>query len=94
MQVLRLCIPLIAFLLFNYFRDHSLAARQRGADHFSKGEYGLAQREYESALKSLRDEVGIRIMKLRMNDNVPHGGCRPRKSRRRRWRTKARKGGR
>ena len=44
--------------------------------------------------KGLRDELGLRIMKLRMNDNVPHGGCRPRKSRRRRWRTKARKGGR
>ena len=44
--------------------------------------------------KQLRDSVGLRIMKLRMNDNVPHGGCRPRKSRRRRWRTKARKGGR
>ncbi len=44
--------------------------------------------------KGLREETGLRIMKLRMNDNVPHGGCRPRKSRRRRWRTKARKGGR
>ena len=44
--------------------------------------------------KGLRDETGLRIMKLRMTDNVPHGGCRPRKSRRRRWRTKARKGGR
>ena len=44
--------------------------------------------------KGLREEVGLRLMKLRMNDNVPHGGCRPRKSRRRRWRTKARKGGR
>ena len=44
--------------------------------------------------KGLRDEHGLRIMKLRMNDNVPHGGCRPRKSRRRRWATKARKGGR
>ena len=44
--------------------------------------------------KGLRDTVGLRIMKLRMNDNVPHGGCRPRKSRRRRWKTKARKGGR
>ena len=44
--------------------------------------------------KGLRDQVGLRIMKLRMTDNVPHGGCRPRKSRRRRWRTKARKGGR
>ena len=41
--------------------------------------------------KSLRDEVGIRIMKLKMNDNVPHGGCRPRKSRRRRWKTRARR---
>jgi small subunit ribosomal protein S11 len=40
--------------------------------------------------KSIREEVGIRIMKLRMNDNVPHGGCRPRKSRRRRWKTRAR----
>ena len=44
--------------------------------------------------KGLRDELGLRIMKLRMSDNVPHGGCRPRKSRRRRWKTKARKGGR
>ena len=41
--------------------------------------------------KSIRDESGIRIMKLKMNDNVPHGGCRPRKSRRRRWKTKARR---
>ena len=41
--------------------------------------------------KQLRDEVGIRIVKLRMTDNVPHGGCRPRKSRRRRWKTRARR---
>jgi small subunit ribosomal protein S11 len=41
--------------------------------------------------KQIRDEVGLRIMKLRMTDNVPHGGCKPRKSRRRKWKTKARK---
>jgi len=41
--------------------------------------------------RQLRDEVGLRIMKLRMTDNVPHGGCRPRKSRRRKFRTRARK---
>lgn len=41
--------------------------------------------------KQLREESGLRIVKLRMADNVPHGGCRPRKSRRRRWKTKARK---
>lgn len=41
--------------------------------------------------KQLREDVGIRVMKLKMNDNVPHGGCRPRKSRRRRWRTKSRR---
>jgi len=41
--------------------------------------------------RQLREDVGLRIMKLRMRDNVPHGGCRPRKSRRRRWKTKARR---
>ena len=41
--------------------------------------------------KQMREESGLRIVKLRMNDNVPHGGCRPRKSRRRRWKTKARR---
>lgn len=41
--------------------------------------------------KQIRDEVGLRVMKLRMTDNVPHGGCRPKKSRRRKWKTKARK---
>jgi len=40
--------------------------------------------------RQIREEVGIRIMKLRMTDNVPHGGCRPRKSRRRRWKTRSR----
>lgn len=43
--------------------------------------------------RQLREEVGLRIMKLTYNDNVPHGGCRPRKSRRRRWKTRARKKG-
>jgi len=41
--------------------------------------------------KQVREQVGLRIVKLRMADNVPHGGCRPRKSRRRRWKTKARR---
>jgi len=41
--------------------------------------------------KQIREQIGIRIVKLRMSDNVPHGGCRPRKSRRRRWKTKARR---
>ena len=41
--------------------------------------------------KTLREESGLRLVKFKMNDNVPHGGCRPRKARRRRWRTKARK---
>ena len=41
--------------------------------------------------KQVREQVSLRIVKLRMADNVPHGGCRPRKSRRRRWKTKARR---
>ena len=41
--------------------------------------------------KQIREQTGLRIVKLRMSDNVPHGGCRPRKSRRRRWKTKARR---
>ena len=43
--------------------------------------------------RQLREDVGLRIMKLKMTDNVPHGGCRPRKSRRRRWKTKSRRNG-
>ena len=42
-------------------------------------------------LKQLREQTKLRIMKLRMSDSVPHGGCRPRKSRRRRYRTKSRR---
>eukprot|EP00308_Calcidiscus_leptoporus_P013134 CAMPEP_0119401102 /NCGR_PEP_ID=MMETSP1334-20130426/142200_1 /TAXON_ID=127549 /ORGANISM="Calcidiscus leptoporus, Strain RCC1130" /LENGTH=214 /DNA_ID=CAMNT_0007425011 /DNA_START=8 /DNA_END=652 /DNA_ORIENTATION=- len=42
-------------------------------------------------LKQLREQSKLRIMKLRMSDSVPHGGCRPRKSRRRRYKTKARR---
>lgn len=41
--------------------------------------------------RQMREEVGLRIVKLKMADNVPHGGCRPRKSRRRRWKTRARR---
>ena len=41
--------------------------------------------------KQLREQVGLRIARLQMHDSVPHGGCRPRKSRRRRWKTRARK---
>ena len=45
----------------------------------------------KTLFRSIRDETNMRIVKLRMSDNVPHGGCRPRKSRRRRWKTKARR---
>jgi len=41
--------------------------------------------------KQIREVTGIRVMKLRHSDHVPHGGCKPRKSRRRRYRTKARR---
>lgn len=42
-------------------------------------------------VKTLREEAGLRIMKIRASDNVPHGGCRARKSKRRRYRTKAKR---
>lgn len=41
--------------------------------------------------RTIREQSNLRIMKLRYSDNVPHGGCRPRKSRRRRFKTKSRK---
>lgn len=42
-------------------------------------------------LRSLREQSSLRIMKLRLADSVPHGGCRPRKARRRRYKTKAKR---
>ena len=41
--------------------------------------------------RQVREATGLRVMKLRMAHNVPHGGCRPRKSRRRRIKTKAKR---
>jgi len=42
-------------------------------------------------LRQLREQSQLRIMKLTLSDHVPHGGCRPRKARRRKYKTKARK---
>lgn len=42
-------------------------------------------------MSMIRDQSQVRIMKLRMQSAVPHGGCRPRKSRRRRIKTKAKR---
>ena len=42
-------------------------------------------------MNMIREQSQVRIMKLRMQSSVPHGGCRPRKSRRRRIKTKKRK---
>jgi len=42
-------------------------------------------------MKQIREETKIRVMKIRMSHSVPWGGCRPRKSRRRRYKTRARK---
>jgi len=42
-------------------------------------------------LRQLREQSQLRIMKLRLSDSVPHGGCRPRKARRRKYKTRARK---
>ena len=42
-------------------------------------------------MQSLREQSNLRIMKLRMSTSLPHGGCRPRKSRRRRVKTKAKR---
>ena len=41
--------------------------------------------------KHIREQTGLRVMKLRHIDHMPHGGTRPRKSRRRRYRTKQRR---
>jgi ribosomal protein S11 len=41
--------------------------------------------------RQIREQTDVRVMKLRTSDSVPHGGCRPRKSRRRRYKTKARR---
>ena len=42
-------------------------------------------------MQQVREQTAIRIMKLRLSDSVPHGGCRPKKSRRRRMKTKQRR---
>lgn len=41
--------------------------------------------------RQIREQTAIRVMKIRHADHVPHGGCRPRKSRRRRYRTRSRR---
>ncbi len=41
--------------------------------------------------RQIREQTAMRVMKLRTIDSVPHGGCRPRKSKRRRYRTKKRR---
>ena len=42
-------------------------------------------------LRQLREQSQLRIMKLTLSDHVPHGGCRPKKARRRKFKTKARR---
>ena len=42
-------------------------------------------------MQSLREQSNLRIMKLRLSTAMPHGGCRPRKARRRRIKTKAKR---
>ena len=42
-------------------------------------------------MNMIREQSQVRIMKLRMQSSVQHGGCRLRKSRRRRIKTKKRK---
>lgn len=42
-------------------------------------------------MQSLREQSNLRIMKLRLSTSMPHGGCRPRKARRRRIKTKAKR---
>jgi len=39
-------------------------------------------------MNMIREQSQVRIMKLRVQSSVPHGGCRPRKSRRRRIQTR------
>ena len=49
----------------------------------------LVEGRYHQATLTLTLTLNqVRIMKLRVQSSVPHGGCRPRKSRRRRMQTR------
>eukprot|EP00316_Scyphosphaera_apsteinii_P017712 CAMPEP_0119325074 /NCGR_PEP_ID=MMETSP1333-20130426/64917_1 /TAXON_ID=418940 /ORGANISM="Scyphosphaera apsteinii, Strain RCC1455" /LENGTH=194 /DNA_ID=CAMNT_0007332951 /DNA_START=15 /DNA_END=599 /DNA_ORIENTATION=+ len=68
-----------------------IKARQLGMRRLMINMTGPAIVLRKPLLRQLREQSKMRIMKLRMSDSVPHGGCRPRKSRRRRYKTRARR---
>ena len=66
-------------------------ARQLGIRKVMVVMCGTAMVLRKPLMNMIREQSQVRIMKLRMQSSVPHGGCRPRKSRRRRMKTKKRK---